>query len=117
MTWAPTVSLDEPLASAREYKLVAAVFSRLVPLKLALAMVLATWLRRATKSLAMAVRLLVSSEASEAASALAFIWFNRSEMVSPAEMATSTVDWPRWIEFFTSSRAPMSDREFWAMAQ
>src|SRR5882757_7878290 len=32
-------------------------------------------------------------------------------------MATSTVDWPRWIESFTESRALTSARVFWAIAQ
>ena len=88
---------------ARANRFAAPVFRRLAPLKLALEMVLPIWSRSAAKSFDSAVRLAVSSEASEAASALVRSWFRRSETVSPAETATSTVEEARLIESFTAS--------------
>ena len=86
------------------------------PLKLAAETVLMIWSRIALKSEARAARDTVFSEASAAASALVFSWFRRSEMVEPAEFATSTVDWARWSESLTASSEEMSEREFCAMA-
>jgi hypothetical protein len=61
------------------------------------------WSRSDLKSLFSASRLVWSRPASEAASALAFIWVSRSEMDWPAAMATSMADWPRVRESFTES--------------
>src|SRR5665213_1624450 len=77
----------------------------LMPLKSAFETTGATWSRRDLKSAFRAERLVASSEVSEAARALAFIWVRRSETCWPADMATSMVDWARLRLSFTESRA------------
>src|ERR1700761_5738213 len=74
---------------------VPADLTMLMPLKSALDTTLVIWSRSEVKSAFRAWRLVVSSEVSEAASALAFIWVSRSETCSPADIATSMVDWAR----------------------
>ena len=59
----------------------------------------------------------VSSDVSIAATTFSFSCTSRSEMVSPAVMATSEIDVARSRLIFTAPRAPMSARCPWAMAQ
>ena len=46
----------------------------------------------------------------EAARAFSFIWSRVSEMLSPADRATSTVEIERWRESLTAFRAPEFER-------
>src|SRR6185312_3777817 len=85
------------------------------PLKSALLTTLVIWSRRDLKSAFRAWRLVVSSEVSEAARTLAFIWVSRSETCWPADMATSMVDWARFRLSFTESRAVTLPCMVWAI--
>ncbi len=89
----------------------------LAPLNSALFTTLVIWSRRALKSSFRAVRLAVSRVVSEAARAFSFICSSRSETLSPAERATSTVEIERDRDSLTAFSAPESERWFWAMAQ
>ena len=70
--------------------------TRLLPLKDAFCTMVVIWSRSAVKSAFRALRLAVSSEESAAARALPFSSFKRSEIDCPAEIATSTVETPRF---------------------
>jgi len=85
------------------------------PLKSALLTTAVIWSRSDLKSAFRAVRLVVSSEVSEAASALAFIWVSRSETCWPADIATSMVDWARLRLSFTESSAVTLPVIVWAI--
>src|SRR6185312_241054 len=85
------------------------------PLKSALLTTLVIWSRSDLKSAFRAWRLVVSSEVSEAASTLAFIWVSRSETCWPADIATSMVDWARLRLSFTESRAVVLPCMVWAI--
>src|SRR6185312_197367 len=85
------------------------------PLKSALLTTLVIWSRSDLKSAFRAWRLVVSSEVSEAARTLAFIWVSRSETCWPADMATSMVDWARFRLSFTESRAVTLPVIVWAI--
>src|SRR3954468_21776510 len=87
----------------------------LMPLKSALETTLAIWSRRDLKSSFRAVRLVESSEVSEAARTLAFIWVRRSETCWPADMATSMVDCARFRLSFTASRDVVLPCMVWAI--
>src|ERR1700761_6271616 len=76
----------------------------LMPLKSALFTTCEIWSRRDLKSAFRAARLVESSEVSEAARTLAFIWVRRSETCWPADMATSMVDCARFRLSITESR-------------
>src|SRR5215469_8670492 len=89
----------------------------LTPLKSAFDTTLAIWSRRDLKSSFRAWRLVVSSEVSEAASALAFIWVSRSETCWPADIATSMVDWARLRLSFTASSEVTLPFIVWAIDQ
>src|SRR3954471_5524971 len=89
----------------------------LEPSKSALLVTVAIWSRRDLKSSFKAERADALSEVSEAARAFSFICDSRSETVSPAEMATSMVDWPRCSDDLTEFRALDCERCDWAMAQ
>src|ERR1700757_3825797 len=73
------------------------------PLNEAFEATVVIWSRRDLKSVFRDVRLVASSEVSEAARALAFICCSRLEICVPADMATSMVDWARFSESFTAS--------------
>src|SRR3569833_310232 len=87
----------------------------LTPLKSAFDTTLVIWSRNDLKSSLRAVRLVASSEVSEAARTLAFIWVSRSETWVPADMATSMVDWARLRLSFTASRAVDFPDIVWAI--
>src|SRR5215813_11749976 len=89
----------------------------LTPLKSALLTTLVIWSRSDLKSAFRAVRLVASSDVSEAASALAFIWVSRSETCWPADMATSMVDCARLRLSFTESRDVFLPCMVWAIDQ
>src|SRR6202012_1402888 len=85
---------------------VPADLTMLMPLKSAFDTTLEIWSRSEVKSAFRAWRLGVSSEVSEAASALAFIWVSRAEACWPADRATSMVDCARFRLSITESREP-----------
>src|SRR5437868_15421677 len=87
----------------------------LTPLKSAFDTTLVIWSRRDLKSSFRAVRLVESSEVSEAARALAFIWVRRSETCWPADMATSMVDWARFRLSWTASSDETLPAMVWAI--
>ena len=110
--------LFTPSAEARAATVVGVVaLIMLAPLNSALFTTFASWSRSALKSSFRAVRLAASRVVSEAARAFSFIWSRVSEMLSPAERATSTVEIERWRESLTAFSAPEFERWFWAMAQ
>ena len=81
---------------------------------------LITWpicLRMALKSLSMAVREALSAEGSIAATTFSLSWLSRSEIDSPAVMATSVIDVARLRLALTADRAPMSALCPWAIDQ
>ena len=90
-----TVIFLLPSAEASAVMFATEPSTRLVPLKFAFCTIAVIWSRKAVKSAFKALRLAVSSEASAAASALAFSSFSKSEIDWPADRATSTVDTPR----------------------
>ena len=104
------------IAITRWLQLVPLALIMLEPLKSALVTTLVIWSRSDLNSSLSAVRLAVSSVVSAEASAFSFICVSRSEMLSPADRATSIVDWPRLRESFTAFRAFEVARWFWAIA-
>ena len=90
--WAATVITDEASELARALIVVPPCLIRLPPLNSALLTALVIWPRMDLYSSARAVRLVESRPASAAESAFSFSCRSRSEMVSPAEIATSAVD-------------------------
>ncbi len=89
----------------------------LAPSNWALVTVLLIWLRRARKSVSIALREAASSDGSWAATTLALIWLSRSETEEPAVWATSAIDEARSRLDFTAPRELTSARWPWAMAQ
>ena len=112
-----TVSLFVPSALARAEMLLWLPSSRLMPLNDEFWMVLVIWSRSELKSVARALRLVLSSDVSDAASAFSFICVSRSEIDSPADEATSMVEDARFSESLTASRDETVERWLWAMAQ
>jgi hypothetical protein len=89
---ATTVITEVASALARARMVVPPFLIRLPPLKSALLTALEIWALSEANSSASAARLVVFRPASAAARAFSFICRSRSEMLSPAEIATSTVD-------------------------
>ncbi len=103
MFWPCTVSVAEPLALARADKVEVEPSRMSMPLNEALLMVEVIWSRSELKSVCMAARDVESSDVSEAARALDFIWVSRSVIESPADIATSTTEALRFSESVTAS--------------
>ncbi len=111
-----TVIVLEPLELARAEIELLVPSMMLMPLNDAFDRVLVIWSRSELKSVAMALRDVESSDVSEAARAFSFIWVSRSVTESPADIATSTTDEPRFSESLTASSDETVARWLWAMA-
>ncbi len=74
-------------------------------------------LRMAAKSASSSSRAWLFSEVSLAATTFSLSWFSRSEIDSPDERATSTIEVARSRLCLTAESAPMSARWPWAIAQ
>src|ERR1700761_9403244 len=92
--WDAVVMRRVPSDEARAVIWLVEPSTRLKPLNTAFFTMVEIWSRRAVKLAFNACRLAVSIDGSAAASALAFIWINRSEIDWPADRATSMADEP-----------------------